>query len=205
MVDRVRTYLQDGFAGLAPVEDKEGRSNVPAERATALVDRIGFLTNGWPILADQIAQHRGAVLDGTESFVYWSSELLRDRPLFSATHVTIARGRGGRQPDVLVAGMQIFSTHYTDASLGLTALVPGLDGWNYLVYVNHSDVDILSGRLGGLVRLGVRRRLPGEARGVLRQLRNRLEAGYPAAPAPRVASTSPKGMREETGPLTWLN
>ena len=55
--------------------------------------------------------------------------------------------------DALVAGKEIFATHYVNASLGLTAIVRGEPGGpNYLAYVNRSEVDMLGGMFGGLVR-----------------------------------------------------
>ena len=71
-----------------------------------------------------------------------------------------------------------------NASLGLTAIMRGSDGRNYLVYLNRSEVDVLGGFFGGLVRMVVGRRLKAEASDVLRGLRNRLESGEPVLPAP---------------------
>jgi hypothetical protein len=90
------------------------------------------------------------------------------------------RGRQSGEPDVIVAGLQIFATHYYDASLGVTALLPGEPGGtNYLVYVNRSEIDVLDGPLSGVTRWFLRRRLRSEATTVLDGLRRRLESGEP--------------------------
>ena len=83
-------------------------------------------------------------------------------------------------PDVLVAGREIFSTHYVNASLGITALVSGGAGQpTYLVYINRSELDMLHGMFAGLIRWVVQRRLRDEAGRVLLGLRQRLESGEP--------------------------
>jgi hypothetical protein len=51
----------------------------------------------------------------------------------------------------------------------------------YLAYPNRSDLDVLSGLWGGLVRMVLERRLKAEATGVLEALRARLETGPPSA------------------------
>ena len=94
--------------------------------------------------------------------------------------MSILRSYDPGLPDALVAGKEIFATHYVNASLGLTAIVRGEPGaHNYLAYVNRSEVDMLGGMFGGLVRWFMQRRLRSEAADVLRGLRRRLESGEP--------------------------
>jgi len=50
---------------------------------------------------------------------------------------------------------------------------------NYLVYLNRSEVDVVGGMFGGLVRWLVQRRLKVEAANVLQGFRQRLEGGEP--------------------------
>jgi hypothetical protein len=69
---------------------------------------------------------------------------------------------------------------YVNASLGITAIVRGGSGADhYLVYLNRSDVDVVGGRFGGLVRWFVERRVKADAANVLDGLRRRLESGAP--------------------------
>ena len=90
------------------------------------------------------------------------------------------RGDGANVPEVVVAGKQIFATHYFNASLGVTVLVRGEPGHaNYLVYVNRSALDVLQSKFGGVVRWFTQRRLKSEAGNVLEGLRRRLESGEP--------------------------
>jgi hypothetical protein len=49
----------------------------------------------------------------------------------------------------------------------------------YFVYVNETEVDLLGGFFGGLIRAIIERQLKGEAVAVLTGLRKRLESGPP--------------------------
>jgi hypothetical protein len=92
-------------------------------------------------------------------FLYWSIETFGLKPVTSITHVSIYV-----QPErTVVASKQIYASHYFDASLGLTAALddpgavsgPGM----YLLYLNRSRIDLLSGFFGGLRRAVLRGRL----------------------------------------------
>ena len=123
-------------------------------------------------------------MPGVESFVYWSKEQIAGKPIVSATHVSTLRSDDPDLPEGLAATVGIFSTHYVDASLGVMAVVrESAGGPGYLVYINRSQVDVLGGIFGGLVRMVVQRRLRSEATDVLRDIRKRLESGNPPAPA----------------------
>ena len=50
---------------------------------------------------------------------------------------------------------------------------------NYLVYLNRSEVDLVKGAFGGLVRETIEDRLKTESESVLQSLRQRLESGDP--------------------------
>jgi hypothetical protein len=98
----------------------------------------------------------------------------------SVTQVVLARGTGARERDAIVAGKQVFATHYTNGSLNLTALVGGGPGSDqYLVVLNRTNVDFLRGLFAGLTRLSIERRLRSELSEVLEQLAQRLESGLP--------------------------
>jgi hypothetical protein len=150
-----------------------------------------FLIGGAPQFAEYLDQYPRAPISEVESFIYWSKERLDGKAIISATHVSILRSTDNRLPDALVAGKGIFATHYVNASLGLTALMRGRPGSpNYLAYVNRSDVDVLGGLFGGLVRVFMERRLKKEASTVLLGLRQRLESGDPESQGARFNSGS---------------
>ena len=119
-----------------------------------------------------------------ESFFYWSKEHYGEgKPVISVTQVGIVRPDGAhRVPGVLIAGKQIFASHYLEGALGVTAIVRDpTTGTSYLAYVNRSQVDLLRGWLGRLMRGALEDRLERQAPSIIRGLRERLESGVPPA------------------------
>ncbi|OFV91866.1 MAG: hypothetical protein A3G76_02135 [Acidobacteria bacterium RIFCSPLOWO2_12_FULL_65_11] len=180
VLQRVETYLAKGHAALLPYEDHEDRV-WPATRFSLLLGHSPFLMERVPRFAGHLSRFPDTPAPDVESFVYWSKERLGSRPFVSATHVSILRGGADTQlPDALIASKDVFATHYVDASLGLTAILRGAPGGpNYLAYLNRSEVDLLGGTFGGLLRYFVQRRLRSEAPDVLRNFRQRIESGTP--------------------------
>jgi hypothetical protein len=186
VLERVEAYLAGGHAALEDYHDKED-PRAPGPEFAELLPQVSFLGERLPQLADYLERFPHRPMPGVESFVYWSTERLGGKPTISATHVSILRGDDSSEPDAMVVGKGIFSTHYVNASLAVTALVrPAAAEPGYLVYLNRSAVDLVGGPFGGLVRIFVERRLRSEARAALAGLRQRLESGPPpAAPAPQ--------------------
>jgi hypothetical protein len=179
VLERVKAYLADGHAALAPYVD-DGGPVWPATRFASVLGHSVFLTEHLPQFAQHLSRYPHTPTPALESFVYWSKERLARKAIISATHVSILRSDEPGLPDALVAGKEIFATHYVNASLGITAILRGQpSAQNYLAYVNRSEVDMLGGMFGGLIRWFMQRRLKGEAANVLQGLRRRLESGEP--------------------------
>jgi hypothetical protein len=179
VLERVKAYLAEGHAALAPYVD-HGDPVWPATRFASVLGHSVFLSEHLPQLAQHLSRYPQTPTPALESFVYWSKERLARRAIISATHVSILRSDEPNLPDALAAGKEIFATRYVNASLGITAILRGGSGAsNYLVYLNRSEVDVLGGMFGGLVRWLVQRRLKTEAENVLQGLRLRLESGEP--------------------------
>ena len=174
---RIQMYLADGHSALSVYNDHDRPVSLQTT-FSSIVRRSVYLTARLPRFADYLDRYPRVPVPDVESFVYWSKEQLAGKPVVSATHVSILRGRDGDLPDALVAGRQVFATHYVNGSLSLTAIMRG-PAVNYLVYLNRSDVDVLGGFFGGLVRVVAERRLKAEASEVLQGLRQRLESGEP--------------------------
>ncbi|MEZ5292316.1 MAG: hypothetical protein R2745_14645 [Vicinamibacterales bacterium] len=177
VLDRVTAYLAGGHEALAALEDH--RTPVrPGAAFRALLDGTGFLIQRLPGVAAALRAPTEPRPD-VESLVYWSTERAGGRPVISATHLRITRPGGVDGPDVLVAGVGIFASHYLEASLGLTALARDAGGRAYLVYVNRSDVDVLGRRFGSLARFMLDRRVHSTAADVLLSVKRRIESGDP--------------------------
>jgi hypothetical protein len=179
VLQRVKAYLAGGHATLAPYEDHDGQV-WPATRFALLLGHSVFLTEHLPRFAEHLSRYPRTPMPEIESFVYWSKERLDHKAIIRATHVSILLSHDTDLPDALVAGKEIFATHYVNASLGITAILRGAPGGpTYLAYLNRSEVDMLGGVFGGLVRWFMQRRLKAEAATVLQGLRRRLESGEP--------------------------
>jgi hypothetical protein len=186
VLQRVKAYLADGHAALTPYENHD-RPVWPATSFASVLGHSVFLTEHLPRLAEHLSRYPQTPMPEVESFVYWSRERVASKAKITATHVSILRSSDANLPDALVAGKQIFATHYVNASLGITALVRGPGAHNYVVYLNRSEVDVLGGMFGGLVRWFMQRRLRTEAADVLQGLRKRLESGEPPVIQARVS------------------
>jgi hypothetical protein len=119
-------------------------------------------------------------MPGVESFVYWSKEQIAGKPIVSATHVSTLRSPPAWLPR-LAATIRIFSTHYVNASLGDGRGARSASASGYLVYMNRSQVDVLGGMFGRLVRMVVQRRLRSEATELLSRSGSAWVGGPPAA------------------------
>jgi len=174
---RVTGYLAGHPVG--PYDDSRDPIS-PDREAVKPIEHSAFLSAHFPGLVRDLARASNRPPSGVEAFLYWSKERLARRPVISVTDVRILRSNDPSLPEVLVTGKELFSTHYVNASLGLTALARGSPGGpNYLVYVNRSEVDVLHGVLAPIIRWAMQRRLRTEAAGVLQGIRRRLESGEP--------------------------
>jgi hypothetical protein len=190
VLERLLAY-RAGAPGEVMYDDDHEPVSLRSEFARVM-EHSPFLLLHLPHVADYLqAYPHVQAPHGGESFFYWSQEMLAKRPVLSVTHVTVVAADDPRLPEALVVSRQVFATHYTNASLGMTAVPPVSGGRHrYLVYVNRSRVDLLNGPFAGVIRRVIERRVRSEAPAVLDGLRRRLEAGHPAQPG---------GIRETWG------
>jgi hypothetical protein len=178
---RVETYLASGQPALPAYEDHGGFVSLQA-RFSALLEQSPFIRRRRPDIALALDQWPRAAAPQTESFLYWSKEQFGAKPMISVTHVMLLRQpEGSTLPEAVVIAKQVFATHYTDGSLSVTAVIcdRAIPQQRYLAYLNRSDVDVLDGFWGGLVRRVLEHRLRSDAPAMLATLRHRLESGDP--------------------------
>jgi|SoiMethySBSTD1v2_1073268.scaffolds.fasta_scaffold128866_4 hypothetical protein len=181
LVARVNRYRVGGLAASSPPADR-ATAATPNEAFDAILGESPYLAR-IPVVESWLTgdSHTDVAV---ESFFYWSKEHYAEgKPVISVTHVGIVQGESDPQlPSVLVASKQIFATHYVEAGLGLTMVLRDhATGTPYLAYVNRSQVDLLRGWLGGLVRSVLQNQLERQAPQIVRGLRARLESGVPPA------------------------
>jgi hypothetical protein len=178
LAERVVQYRAGGLATLADPADR--KSKKPEEALAAIVAQSPYLAK-LPQLVGWLKDYPHAD-SSVESFFYWSKEYYGGgKPVISITHVGIVRpGSDHRLPAILVAGKQIFATHYFDGGLGLTMVLrDAKNGPPYLAYINRSQVDMLRGFFGAFVRGVLENRVERQAPLIVRGLRARLESGNP--------------------------
>ena len=179
LVSRVNVYRSGGLAALPPIQS-QSRPVRPAETFAAIMARSPYVTRV-PSIAAWLQKYPDVDEPGVESFFYWSKEYYGGgKPVITVTHVGFVRSDAAAAPAVLVAGKQIFATHYLNGSLGLTAVLRDeANGTRYLVYLNRSQVDLLKGFFAPFRRSVLEGRLTGDTPEVIRALRRRLESGSP--------------------------
>jgi hypothetical protein len=179
ILQRAIDYLARGDAGALPYQDRR-KEVAPAAAFGRVLARVPFL----PVRFGGVSRY---LLDFPEvddpnivdTRLYWSKENLGVKPIISITHYVAARFSDPRLPEAIVVAKQVFATHYKEGSMSVTALA-GRGDARYLVYLHRSQLDTLEGLFGGLTRMVVERRVRGEAPGVLRGLKMRLERDVPS-------------------------
>jgi hypothetical protein len=175
------TYLRQGNTALMEYRDRSRPLAVDDQLQQVLAE-FSFLRRDWPVLHTALGDFTGTLPPGLEHFVYWSKEKVAPRPVVSLTHVVIQPLRGGV---AALASKQLYASHYTTGSLGLTLLVerPADAGPRTLVvYFNRTRVDVFSGLLGGVKRPLVRSRARAGAERMMTGLKTRLEGDFRRAP-----------------------
>jgi hypothetical protein len=174
------SYLRSGNGALI-----EYRDDKPTRRLAAdlheILGRSGYLQQRWPELFRAVGGFDGSLPRGLEGFLYWSKEKVGPRAVVSVTHVVMQPPAGGA---AAVATKQVYASHYSDASLGVTLLVerPSAGAPRTLViYTNRTRLDVFGGILGGLKRPIVRSRARDGAARTMERLRDKLERDYRAA------------------------
>jgi len=173
LVDYVARYRQSGMAAAMEYADRAPRLNVGRE-FTSMMDADSITSKYAPRLRQHLVEYPASPSESVTDFVYWSKELVRSRPVISITHVATAAAIDESPVAYAIGSKQIYATHYYDASLGLTLLVPdraAASPVTYVVYLNRSRIDLFDGPFGGVVR----RIVSGRARTLVAEQLQRLQ------------------------------
>ena len=191
LLRRVLAYMSGGLAALDATADRRS-PRPPAAAFASILERSTFLQEHMPDLAERLASCRTAGMPDAETFIYWSKERLGGKAVITATHVTLVEGDAAARPYLLSIGVQIFATHYLDASLGVTALVrDSQSSQMYLVYIHRAHVDVLEGFWGRFARPIIEGRVRKDGAAALRQVRARISGGDPPRAPLRIAAPQP--------------
>lgn len=172
LVEYVTRYRDTGASAAMQYADQEKPVDVGAE-FRSLLDADARTWQQFPNLRQHLLEYPTEIPGMTDLF-YWSKERVSRRNVVSVTHLAIARLMSG-PAGYAIASRQIYGSHYFDASVGLTVLIPEQADQPrsmYVVYLNRSRVDLLDGMFGGIARrivAGRARALVAEQLGRLRQ------------------------------------
>ena len=174
----VADYQTNGASALVEYGDKEAPAKL-AEQSTALVEHSPYLKALSPDFARYLVAYPRVHLPVLDNFIYWSQEQFGLKPVVSISHVSVYQDPA--QPSVMIgASRQLYATHYFEASLGLTfaaddggTIRPGI----YLVYVNRTRADALTGAFGKMRRSVVYNRTRDGVEETLAALKRKLEGG----------------------------
>jgi hypothetical protein len=176
----VQRYLHTGNAALVEYSDDEKPRKL-LDDLKEILDQSDYIQRRSPALFAAVRDYAGTLPAGMDGFVYWSKEKMGPRAVASVTHVVIRRVEAGR---AVVATKQIFASHYSNASLGVTFLIDrtiGGEPRTLVVYANRTRLDIFGGLLGGLKRPIVRARAREGAERTMGRLRERTERDFRSA------------------------
>ncbi len=167
VLGRVAVFDAAGFGGIAPYADRRKPTD-PRAAFESLVAHSPHLPSG---------AFSG---EPAESFFYWSKEQYgAGKAVISITQVDIVRPKMPSALRLAVISREIFATHYRNASFALTAVTEDAAGQRYLVYVNRSQLDLLTGMFAGWKRSVVEGKLRSETASAFNEVRRRLESGLP--------------------------
>lgn len=172
----VTGYLEGGNSRLAVYRDRM-RPTLVAEELRGLIDQLPPLSPSMPELRAYLLDYPNATLPNATSLLYWQETVFGLKPTIRISHMVIREGAA----DTLIASKMLYASHYFWAALELRALIPdpsrGTGFW--LVTVNRSRTDGLTGFTGLFVRRRARSAVQEGTLSVLQSTKRRLESAQP--------------------------
>lgn len=171
-LDYVEQYLSRGNRGLAVYHDHASPTST-AQEFEDMVDQMPELTMHLPDVRRYLLGYPLVPLTGSTSFLYWQITEFGLKPTIRISHVTVREG----SDETVVTSKMLYASHYFQTALELRRLVPdparGPGFW--MLMVNSSRADGLTGFKGMFVRPRVRRSVRTGALAALQRTRDKLE------------------------------
>jgi len=148
LLDKARRYAENGETALDTYADQE--EAVSARDAFLAMAKFQARTAEHNLrFYSLLSQSPRAAAQNTESFLYWALQKFGQlKPVLSLVHVVIYR----ENDRVFLASKQIYSSHYTEAGLSVTELIPIGDEKGakrtLAAYTIRLQVDLLGGSMG---------------------------------------------------------
>jgi hypothetical protein len=180
LVDYVSRYQHRGHNTTMHYADRDDVINVRNEFLSLASSDAG----GWgrfSVLRRHFVEYPAAATPDVRDLVYWSKEIVGRRTVASVTHLAILPCANDSPAAFTVGSKQIYGSHYFDASLGLTVLVPDPSSPSpatYVAYLNRSRVDVIGGVFGGVAKKIIASKARSTVADQLGRLRTRLERDF---------------------------
>ncbi len=169
----VNGYRKGGNARLAVYRDMD-RPTFVANEFRSMIDRLPRLGAELPDLTRYLLEYPNAPLANSTDFLYWQETQFGLKPTVRISHLVIQEHPDG----TVLASKMLYSSHYFWTALELRVLLrdPARGRGFWLVTVNRSRSDGLSGFTGRVIRGRVRSEVEDGARAALTATKTRLES-----------------------------
>lgn len=158
MVEGLTAYVEGGNDRFAAYRDKK-RPTYLVKEFEELLANSPYILEYDPELHGYLEAFPDAELpEGAEEFLYWSKVQFGLKPTVRVSHVVILPIGDDRATQFVIGSKMLYASHYFHTGLELKYLSrdtarPDADGF-YLISVNRSRSDGLTGLFGGIVRRG---------------------------------------------------
>lgn len=172
MLEYVTRYLTGGNGQLAVYRDRSRPISVEQE-LQPIITQLPELSASMGDVRRSLLEFPRAKMAGTTSFLYWQETAFGLKPTIRISHLTIHDGA----ESTIVTSKMLYASHYFWSALELRVLIadPSRGEGFWLVTVNRSRSDGLSGLTGIFLRGRVRSRVQNGMLASLRSIRRTLE------------------------------
>ena len=154
-LEGMEEYLRGGDKTFAAYRDKE-RPIFLDKEFDGLLKNSKYLYQYVPEFHHYLDGFPNAELPGSQEFLYWAKNDMGLRPIVRINHVVVYPFGEGDERTVIVGSKQLYASHYFHTALELKILArdsakPDTKGY-YLMSLNRSRSDGLTGFFGGIIR-----------------------------------------------------
>ena len=178
LIDYLGDYRQGGDAALATYDDKSEPLSV-AEGFDLLLRASPLMLSYRPELRDYLDRYPDGSLNGADDYYYWSVEDFGLKPVTHLYHSTLYVPVDHAVSDAILTRKQIYASHYFQAAVSFMAVAPIQDSdpnvGIYLVLLIRQRFD---GKVGGIKRMTLERRLRDNTTSQLEDVQQRLEESF---------------------------
>jgi hypothetical protein len=173
VAERTRAYVAQGRSTLAPYAQRAGVNGPAADIESLLTASAPYLDLA-PAVGRHLREFPGRTSE-VDDALYWTKEQFGLKPVIRVTHFVIGPVAARSTEPIVAASLQLYASHYVDASLNLIVLLGGdLPGQDcHVVYVSRAKVKATAGRFGGITRRIIESRARDGLRRFLETLKTR--------------------------------